>query len=99
MGGNLEGVRSASFAYFGKEPRHLSVAEAALLVALPVLLFLLLRATDWDEVFRLLREYKFSTLALGMLIALASYGIFSSFDVLSRYYIGHPLPEIGRAHV
>ena len=35
MGGNLEGVRSASFAYFGKEPRHLSVAEAALLVALP----------------------------------------------------------------
>ncbi|HTR84559.1 MAG TPA: penicillin-binding protein 1C [Reyranella sp.] len=35
MGGNLEGVRSASFAYFGKEPKQLSVAEAALLVALP----------------------------------------------------------------
>jgi penicillin-binding protein 1C len=35
MGGNLEGVRAASFAYFGKEPRHLSAAEAALLVALP----------------------------------------------------------------
>jgi len=34
MGGNLEGVRSASFAYFGKEPRQLSVAEAALLVAI-----------------------------------------------------------------
>ena len=64
----------------------------ALLVALPVLLFLLLRATDWDEVFRLLREYRPSTLALGMLIALCSYAIFSSFDVLSRFYIGHPLP-------
>ncbi|MFO1082652.1 MAG: penicillin-binding protein 1C [Reyranellaceae bacterium] len=35
MGGNLEGVRAASFAYFGKEPRQLSAAEAALLVALP----------------------------------------------------------------
>lgn len=35
MSGNLEGVRAASFAYFGKEPRHLSVAEAALLVAIP----------------------------------------------------------------
>jgi penicillin-binding protein 1C len=35
MGGNLEGVRSASFAYFGKEARQLSVAEAALLVAIP----------------------------------------------------------------
>lgn len=35
MGGNLEGVRAASFAYFGKEPRQLTAAQAALLVALP----------------------------------------------------------------
>lgn len=35
MGGNLEGVRAASLAYFGKEPKHLSAAEAALLVAVP----------------------------------------------------------------
>jgi len=34
-GGNLEGVRAASLAYFGKEPKRLSIAEAALLVALP----------------------------------------------------------------
>jgi penicillin-binding protein 1C len=34
-GGNLEGVRAASLAYFGKEPAHLSEAQAALLVALP----------------------------------------------------------------
>lgn len=34
-GGNVEGVRAASFAYFGKEPRRLTPAEAALLVALP----------------------------------------------------------------
>jgi penicillin-binding protein 1C len=34
-GGNLEGVRAAALAYFGKEPRKLSLAEAALLVALP----------------------------------------------------------------
>ena len=35
FGGNLEGVRAASFAYFGKEPRRLTPAEAALLVAIP----------------------------------------------------------------
>lgn len=35
FGGNLEGVRAASLAYFGKEPKRLSTAEAALLVALP----------------------------------------------------------------
>lgn len=34
-GGNIEGLRAASLAYFGKEPRRLSLGEAALLVALP----------------------------------------------------------------
>jgi penicillin-binding protein 1C len=34
-GGNLEGIRAASLAYFGKEPRKLTLGEAALLVALP----------------------------------------------------------------
>ncbi len=34
-GGNLEGVRAATLAYFGKEPRRLTLGEAALLVALP----------------------------------------------------------------
>jgi penicillin-binding protein 1C len=35
FGGNVEGVRAASVAYFGKEPRRLSLGEAALLVAIP----------------------------------------------------------------
>ncbi|MGI9524049.1 MAG: penicillin-binding protein 1C [Hyphomicrobiaceae bacterium] len=35
FGGNLEGIRAGSLAYFGKEPRRLSLGEAALLVALP----------------------------------------------------------------
>jgi penicillin-binding protein 1C len=35
FGGNLEGVRAASLAWFGKEPRRLTPAESALLVVLP----------------------------------------------------------------
>lgn len=35
MGGNLEGVRAGSLAWFGKEPARLTEAEAALLIALP----------------------------------------------------------------
>ena len=34
-GGNVEGIRAASLTYFGKEPRRLTPAEAALLVAIP----------------------------------------------------------------
>ena len=35
FGGNLEGVRAASLAWFGKEPTRLTPAQSALLVALP----------------------------------------------------------------
>jgi penicillin-binding protein 1C len=35
FGGNIEGVRAASLAWFGKEPKRLTLPEAALLVALP----------------------------------------------------------------
>ena len=34
-GGNLEGIRAASLSYFGREPKRLTLGEAALLVALP----------------------------------------------------------------
>ncbi|MDF1855349.1 penicillin-binding protein 1C [Pseudooceanicola sp.] len=34
-GGNLEGIRAASLAWFGKEPARLTPAQAALLIALP----------------------------------------------------------------
>ncbi|MFK7940370.1 MAG: penicillin-binding protein 1C [Roseovarius sp.] len=34
-GGNLEGIRAATLAWFGKEPARLTPAEAAMLVALP----------------------------------------------------------------
>lgn len=34
-GGNLEGLRAASLAYFQKEPQRLTPAQAALLIALP----------------------------------------------------------------
>jgi penicillin-binding protein 1C len=35
FGGNLEGARAASLAYFGKEPAALDLSQSALLVALP----------------------------------------------------------------
>lgn len=36
-GGNLEGIRAATLAWFGKEPKRLGLGQAALLVSLPQL--------------------------------------------------------------
>lgn len=61
-------------------------------IMVPVLLFMLVRNLDWQEVSHALRSYKGSTLLLGALLALASYLVFSAYDLLSRRYTGHRLP-------
>lgn len=35
MGGNIEGVGAASYLYFGKSAKHLSIGESAVLISLP----------------------------------------------------------------
>ena len=64
----------------------------AFFVLVPVLLFLLVKNLDWQEVRHALGEYRPATLFLGLLLAAAGYRWFSSFDLLSRY-IGHSLPK------
>ncbi len=54
-GGNIEGIRAASLAYFGKEPRHLTLGQAALLVALPQSPELR-RPDRWPEAARVARD-------------------------------------------
>lgn len=62
------------------------------LVLIPVLLFTLARNLDWNEVRQSLLAYRPSTLALGLLLALCSYLVFASYDLLARAYTGHRLP-------
>lgn len=62
------------------------------LVLVPVLLVLLLRNLDWQEVGHALRAYPWPLLAAGAGIALLSYGVFACYDLLSRRYTGHTLP-------
>lgn len=61
-------------------------------VMVPVFLFILFRNMDWQEVVHGLRGYKHSTLWLGGAIALLSYLVFASYDLVSRYYTRHRLP-------
>lgn len=60
-------------------------------IAVPVLLFMLVRNLDWNEVAHALESYKASTLALGFVVAAGSYLTYCGFDVLARRYTEHKL--------
>ena len=60
-------------------------------IAVPVLLFMLVKNLDWKEVAHALESYKASTLALGFLVAAGSYLTYCGFDVLARRYTEHKL--------
>lgn len=62
------------------------------LVLIPVLLFTLARNLDWNEVQQSLLAYKPGSLAIGLAMALCSFLIFASYDLLARSYTGHNLP-------
>ena len=62
------------------------------LIVIPVLLYLQLRNTDWQEVGSALRDYPPWVLLVGVGIALLSYLNYSCYDLLGRHYTGHKLP-------
>lgn len=64
----------------------------AFMILIPVLLYMLARNLDWNEVRQSLLAYKPSTLAIGLAIAVCSYLIFASYDLLAKAYTGHDLP-------
>lgn len=61
-------------------------------ILVSVLLFLLVKNLDWQDVSHALLAYKGTTLALGGGVALASYAVYVGFDLLGRRYTGHQLP-------
>lgn len=65
---------------------------AVFFILVPVLLFMLLRDTDWQEVKDALQSYNIRTLLAGAAIAGLSFLVFSSYDVLGRIYTAHKLP-------
>lgn len=64
----------------------------AFMILIPVLLYMLARNLDWNEVRQSLLAYKPSTLAIGLAMAVCSYLIFASYDLLAKAYTGHDLP-------
>lgn len=61
-------------------------------ILVPVLLYLLVRNLEWQEVKDSLNSFTLTTLLIGFAIAMVSYGVFSSYDLLARHYVKHSLP-------
>lgn len=58
----------------------------------PILLFILVKNIEWNEVKQALNDYSTKTLLIGIVIALTSYLVFSCYDLIGRHYTGHSLP-------
>lgn len=69
-----------------------TVLTIAFFILVPALLFMLVKNIEWTEVATALREYRVGTLLIGAGIALTSYLVFSSYDLIGRHYTGHSLP-------
>lgn len=63
-----------------------------LFVAVCGLMFMLIKTLDWQQVRQALMQYRPATLLLGLGLSALGYAVFSSFDVLGRYHVGHGLP-------
>ncbi len=61
------------------------------LIAIPTLLYFLLRDLEWQEVKTALQSYSWTTLLSGAGIAALSYAVLCSYDLLGRRYTKHSL--------
>lgn len=61
-------------------------------ILVPIFLFMLVKHVNWHEVNLALQNLKLTTLLLGLAIALVSYNVYGSYDVIGRKYSGHSLP-------
>ena len=64
---------------------------AAFLLAVGWLVYDQARQVDWDQVVDAVRRIPVSHLGVAALLAAASHGLYSSFDLLGRRWTGHPL--------
>lgn len=65
---------------------------AAFFILVAVLLLMLAKRLDWQEVANAMRSYSASTLLLAGVATVASYAVYSVFDLLGKRYTEHNLP-------
>ena len=84
------GIRSAVRTAWARWLKH--VVTLLLFSVVASLLFSLIRHMDWQAVVETLRGYSPALVIVGVGITAASFVVFSSYDLLGKWYTGHPLP-------
>lgn len=70
------------------------ILTVAFFILVPILLYSLIKNVDWQEVKEALASYKITALLSGAIIVLASYSVFSSYDLLARHYTQHKISAL-----
>jgi uncharacterized membrane protein YbhN (UPF0104 family) len=60
-------------------------------ILIPVLLYMVLKNIEWQDVKQAIHAYQLKTLLLGCLIAAASFLVFSSYDLIALHYLKNPI--------
>ena len=84
------GIRSAVHTAWARWLKH--VVTLLLFSVVASLLFSLIRHMDWQAVVETLRGYSPSLVIEGVGFTAASFVVFSSYDLLGKWYTVHPLP-------
>ncbi|MEH6564306.1 MAG: lysylphosphatidylglycerol synthase domain-containing protein [Halopseudomonas sp.] len=66
----------------------------AFFILVPTLLYFQMKDLDWAELLSSLRGFPPTTLALCVLVAIASYITYASYDLLGRLYTRHSIPVL-----
>ncbi|SDS08839.1 hypothetical protein SAMN05216271_1126 [Halopseudomonas sabulinigri] len=66
----------------------------AFFILIPTLLYIQMKDMDWGELLRALRGFPPTTIGLCVLVALASYLVYASYDLLGRLYTRHGIPVV-----
>lgn len=66
----------------------------AFFILIPTLLYIQMKDMDWAQLLDSLRSFPVTTLALCVLVAVASYLTYASYDLLGRMYTKHSVPVL-----
>ncbi|MGQ7261698.1 lysylphosphatidylglycerol synthase domain-containing protein [Vreelandella sp. V005] len=84
------GIRSALRTAWARWLKH--AVTLLLFTVVAALLFSLVRNMEWQAVVETLRGYSPALVVMGVGVTAASFAVFSSYDLLGKWYTGHTLP-------